>query len=324
MRPPTRTTVEEAATAWVEGVHKGTISTRSGLPYKPSAVRSYVASLRTRVLPAFGSNRLSDLRAMDVQDFIDGLKAEGLDASTIRNTLMPLRAIYRRALVRGEVAVNPTSGLELPAVQGRRDRTAAPGEAALLIAALAPEERALWATAFYAGLRRGELMALRWENVDLAQGTIAVTQSWDEREGPIEPKSRAGRRSVPLPGVLRDALTEHKLVVDRASGLVFGVSESKPFTPSNIWRRARAAWRLADLAPIGLHESRHTYASLMIAAGVNAKALTTYMGHASVAITYDRYGHLMPGNEAEAAALLDAYLIRADSAARIAAVSTDF
>jgi len=73
-------------------------------------------------------------------------------------------------------------------------------------------------------------------------------------------------------------------------------------------RRAHEAWRERGLPPIGLHECRHTYASLMIAAGVNAKALATYMGHANISITLDRYGHLMPGNEAEAADLLDTYL----------------
>jgi integrase len=69
-------------------------------------------------------------------------------------------------------------------------------------------------------------------------------------------------------------------------------------------------WREAGLNPIGLHECRHTFASLMIAAGVNAKALSVYMGHASITITLDRYGHLMPGNETEAAGLRDAYLAR--------------
>ena len=67
-----------------------------------------------------------------------------------------------------------------------------------------------------------------------------------------------------------------------------------------------------------MHECRHTFASLMIAAGVNAKALSTYMGHATIGITLDRYGHLMPGNEDEAASMLDAYLARADTAARLA------
>jgi integrase len=68
------------------------------------------------------------------------------------------------------------------------------------------------------------------------------------------------------------------------------------------------------LEPIGLHECRHVYASLAIAAGVNAKALSTYLGHSSVTVTYDRYGHLMPGSETEAAGLLDAYLARAEQA----------
>jgi integrase len=73
-------------------------------------------------------------------------------------------------------------------------------------------------------------------------------------------------------------------------------------------RQALAAWRAAELEPIGLHECRHSYASLMIPAGANAKALSSYMGHSSVTITLDRYGHLMPGNELEAAGRLDAYL----------------
>jgi integrase len=93
-------------------------------------------------------------------------------------------------------------------------------------------------------------------------------------------------------------------------GLVFGTSYSQPFTPSNIRKRANVAWARAGLEPIGLHECRHTFASLMIAADVNAKSLSAYMGHSSVTITLDRYGHLMPGNESEAADLLDAYLAR--------------
>jgi len=72
--------------------------------------------------------------------------------------------------------------------------------------------------------------------------------------------------------------------------------------------RACRDWKNSGLEPITPHEARHTFASMMIAAGVNAKALSTYMGHAGVAITYDRYGHPMPGNEAEAAGLLDAYI----------------
>ena len=92
-----------------------------------------------------------------------------------------------------------------------------------------------------------------------------------------------------------------------------------PFDDSSLGARAETDWTKAKLEPITLHESRHTFASLMIAAGVNAKALSTYLGHSAVAITFDRYGHLMPGNEDEAA-LLDAYLERANTKARLAQI----
>lgn len=311
IRAGSTATLCDIAEAWLEGVRSGAIRNRSGHRYKPSAIRGYEAALVTRVLPELGAGRLSDIRRIDLQDFADRLCAEGLDASTVRNTLMPLRAIFRRALARGDVAVNPTAGLELPAVEGSRDRIASPAEAAALLSALPDRDRALWATALYAGLRRGELLALRWEDIDLGAEVIQVERSWDAKEGVVPPKSRAATRIVPIPAVLRDYLVEHKLRSGRRVGLVFGTSCTQPFTPSNVRKRANAAWARAGLVPIGLHECRHTFASLMIAAGVNAKALSIYTGHSSVTITLDRYGHLMPGNEGEAAALLDSYLERA-------------
>ncbi len=102
------------------------------------------------------------------------------------------------------------------------------------------------------------------------------------------------------------------------TALVFGASPLTPFYRSTVRARGLAAWKAAGLPPIGLRECRHTFASLMIAAGANAKELSTWMGHASVSITFDRYGHLMPGGEAEGAALLDAYLERATTSARLA------
>jgi integrase len=286
MRAGSSGTLRDAAEAWLEGVKSGALRNRSGHPYKPSAIRGYEASLVLRVLPALGGLRLSEVRRVDQQDFADRLCADGLDPSTVRNTLMPRRAIFRRAVARGEVAVNPSSSLELPAMEGARDRIASPAEAAELLAALPERDRALWATAMYAGLRRGELLALRWEDVDLAAGVIHVERSWDAKEGAVGPKSRAGRRTVPIPAVLRDHLVEHKLRSGRHVGLVFGTSYAQPFTPSNVRKRANAAWLQAGLAPIGLHECRHTFASLMIAAGVNAKSLSAYMGHSSVTITH--------------------------------------
>src|SRR5262249_13027883 len=99
--------------------------------------------------------------------------------------------------------------------------------------------------------------------------------------------------------------------------LVFGSSMMLPFTPTAVRKRALTAWRRAGLDPIGLHECRHTFASLLIAAGVNAKAIPPYPRPPSVHATVHLYGPLMPGNEDEAVALVDAYLERSDSGTRL-------
>jgi integrase len=310
MKTPTRMTVHEAAEEWLEGVKSGRVTNGSGHAYKPSVVRGYGDALRRRILPELGAIRLSELTRVDLQDFADGLRAEGLSPSTVRNTLMPLRAIYRRALLRGVVAVNPTLGLQLPAVSGKRERIAGPEEAARLLATLKHTDRVLWATAMYAGLRLGEIRALQWCDVDLAGGVLRVERSWDEKaREPVETKNR-GKRRVPLIPELRDLLLDHKLETRRTEGLVFGVAADRPFTPSAVRRRADRAWAVAGLERITLHEARHTYGSLLIAARVNAKAISSYMGHSSIDVTFDIYGHLMPGNEEEAADLLEAYLER--------------
>jgi integrase len=314
LRAATDETLREASAAWLDGARDGVIRNRSGDPYKPSVLRGYEQSLRLHVLPALGAHKLARIATSDLQALVERWQAAGMQPATIRNAILPLRAIYRRACNRDGLAVNPTTGLELPAVRGRRDRIASPAEAEALIAALPEHDRAIWATAMYAGLRLGELRALRSEHVDIRGGVIRVEASWDPRVGPIPPKSRAGKRVVPIPGVLSAHLARHQLA-HRGTGLVFGRAPDKPFQPNTITGRAARAWKVAGLDTITLHEARHTFASMMIAAGINAKALSTYMGHAGVAITYDRYGHLMPGNEAEAADLLDTYLERASGTA---------
>lgn len=318
LRAPANTTIQEAAEELIAGMRSGRVRTRSGDLYKPSAIRSYEAVLRDHIVPRLGRTRLGDVQHRDVQRIADDLLAEGRDPSTIRNALMPLRVIFRRAVEDGDRAVNPCTHLRLPAVRGRRERIASPEEAQQLLAALPERDRPIWATALYAGLRRGELMALRWEDVDLAAGVIRVERAYDDKgRVEIEPKSHAGRRAVPIVGVLRDILAEHKASQHRDEGIVFSSNGETPFQPSNVWRRAHTAWKRAGFQPIGLHEARHTFASVLIAAGVNAKAIATHMGHASIQTTYDLYGKLMPGSEAEAAALVDSYLARADTPSRL-------
>jgi integrase len=306
---PATMTVAEHGSLLVERMISGSIRTRSGFPYKPSVIRSYSQCFETHVVPELGGLALGVVRRGDLQAFADRLYASGLNPSTIRNALLPVRVIFRVAVRDGEVAVNPTTGLELPAYRGRRDRIVTPAEAVQLLSVLPDADRAVWATALYAGLRRGELQALRHEDVELDGGRLRVERSWDQYEGALDqPKSQAARRAVPIAPLLGRHLQEHLALGDRHDGLVFGRSAGTAFNPSSLAARARRAWRAAKLQPITLHEARHTFASLMIAAGVNTKALSVYMGHASITITLDRYGHLLPGSEAQAAQLLEAYL----------------
>ena len=178
------------------------------------------------------------------------------------------------------------------------------------MAALSTDDRPIWATAFYGGLRRGELRALRANAVDLTANEMHVVAGWDDRVGEQATKGRE-RRKVPLIGSLRTVLAAHTLQTGRrGADLVFGETPAVPFNPKKLTMRADAAWEKAELNRVTLHECRHTFASVAIAAGVNIGTVSAAMGHASVKVTWDRYHHLMPGTMDEAAELIQAYIDR--------------
>jgi integrase len=249
-----------------------------------------------------------------------------LDIISASNTLNPLQAFYRRANDREELANKPTEGIDLPSGKSKRPRRiVAPPEAAKLIEHLPLEDRALWATAFYAGLRRGELQALRCEDIDLAKNLLHVEKGWDQEEGEIEPKSEAAQRTIPLLAILRDFLDEQLLRTGRTgTDRVFGRVADQVFYPSTIDGRAKRTWKAHNLAEreaaeaegrppvlltrLTLHECRHTFASLLIDTGANAKAIQQVMGHSKIQTTFDVYGHLLPGSYDDVRARMDAYL----------------
>lgn len=179
-----------------------------------------------------------------------------------------------------------------------------------MIDALPASDRPMRATAFYAGLRRGELQALRVRDVDFSISEIRVERGWGQLKGAKPPKWESAR-TVPLLARLRDFLDQH-VIETRRSGddLIFGRTETLAFAPMTIDKRARKAWREAGLEPITLHDCRHTFASLLIDAGANAKAIQEFMGHKKITTTYDTYGHLLPGSREEIRLRMDAYLER--------------
>jgi integrase len=250
-----------------------------------------------------------------------------LSASRVKNILMPIRSLYRWELRRDDgLVINPTHDLELPSSEKTRDRIASPDEVEQLLGVLAEGDRAVWACAFFGGLRRGELRALRWDDVDLAKGVIDVCRSWDDQVGEVEPKSRKGLRGVPVNGTLRDYLLVHKARTGRGGhDLVFGSTAANPFVPSTLIRRANAAWESENeerkktgrlpLKAIGLHECRHSYVSWMFVAGHALEEIGDYVGHSSTYMT-DRYRHLQEGHERRSVQRQDDYLQRSERGAQ--------
>lgn len=320
---PSKTTVERAAEKLLAGMRDGTINNRSGHPFKPSTTRRYALALDKHVLPVLGHLKLSDVQRGHVKALVAGWVRAGMVPSSVRNNIDPLRVIYREAIEDGEIPVDPIAGMKLPAGGGRRERVANRAEAQTLIDALPESERAMWACAFYGGLRRGELRALRWGDVDFDAGVVRVTRGWDDEDGPITTKSDAGARAVPLAGQLRKVLVAHKLASKRhGEDLVFGRTATQPFIASTVRARALAAWKAENerrvkdadgpdevelLSPITLHEARHSAASYLIEAGLNDLELTSMIGHSDPRTTKKIYGHLFPDSPTKVAAKLDTY-----------------
>jgi integrase len=309
MRAPTATTVREAGEELLEGMRSGAILDRSGKPYKPATCRSYAQAMRDYVNPKLGDLRLSEVKRKHVQEYVEWLRSKGLVASTVHNKLDPIRVIFRRALDRDEVVVDPTYNLKLPAVRGTRMRIEPPRQAEALIDAAPEQYRAFWALALFAGLRRGELRALRCSDLDIKEGLVHVSRSWDDHEGEQGTKTEKGERSVPLSGRVRKELAAHLLRTGRSGDdLVFGRTAELPFIPTTVRTQTVAAWKEAGLKPLTTHEARHCAISYFVASGFDWKEATVYAGHSDVKTTYNRYAKVVPGSHVAAAKKLDKYL----------------
>jgi integrase len=317
LRAPTTKTVREAVDEFLQGAERGEVRNRRQQTYKPSVVRQYRSALERRFLPEFGDWRLSTVEQADLLALKERLLGEGIADSTIRNVFVPVQAVFRRARKMGDVAINPAEDLELPTGETRTRRAVTPAEAKALVDALPVAEQALWATAFYAGLRRGEVRALR--TADVNETCIHVEYGWDDVEGQQAPKSLAGRRDVPLTDTLRVFLDAHLKRTGRTGNdLVFGRTPLEPFTSRHVAKRADEAWAVAAIGNfltrqgpvldrVTLHEARQSFSTFLDAAGVSETRADRYMGHSNGGVP-GRYRHQLAGQLAEDANTLDAYL----------------
>jgi integrase len=274
--------------------------------------------LRLHVAPYIGHVRLSDLTVPGVHAFLDRLRDEGRSLVMRRKVLTNLKTVLGFAQERGLVAQNVARSVRLRIDRRReaqelRSGVEMPTKAelrALLAGATEPRWRAFLALAIFGGARASELRGLAWNAVDLSAGVVHVRQRADAFGHIDAPKSAAGRRSIPLAPMAANALREWRLASPSTDGLVFASRAGTPLRLRNIyrdwWWPLQLQLRIVDDqgAPrYGLHALRHAAASLFIEQGWTAKRVQTVLGHASIAMTMDRYGKLFPDAEADQAAM---------------------
>ncbi len=173
-RGATGFTLRDAWEGFYGPAKAGRATDRSGKRYKPATLRGYESAWRLRIEPELGAHKLESVQRADVQALVYRWQAEGHAAGTIRNSLNPLRTLFRRAIFADQIALDPTDNLDIPSASSRITRFATREQAAALIGVLPAEQQAMWACAFWGGLRRGELRALRWSHVDFKAPTINV------------------------------------------------------------------------------------------------------------------------------------------------------
>jgi integrase len=239
------------------------------------------------------------------------MSARGLAPATVVLAGLLLRKIMATAVADGRIPASPCTGVRLPRIEPEEARFLTPVEVAALSAAMDERFRALVLLGAFGGLRVGEMLGLRADQLDLLHGRVNVTEILVEVSGQLHfgpPKTRAGRRSVPLPRVVLGALDDHlRRFPAGKNELVFRAPEGGPVRLAS-WRRRywKPAVGSAGLSPLRPHDLRHTAVALWIAAGATPREIATRAGHSSVVTVLDRYGHLFPGSEDRVNAALDA------------------
>jgi integrase len=280
---------------------------------RPSSRRIYLDNLRLHVLPELGSVQLSKLDKTMLRAWLAQLSAGPLKPATVHQVYRALRRVLASAVENDVIARNALDGIKPPRVETQEMRFLTPGEVATLAGAIDERYRAFVLVGAYCGLRLGEVAGLRRHRVDLLHRHVQVVEQLGRNEAgkwALQPlKTRASLRSITLPAVVVDELDEHlrRWAGTGREGFVFTAPDGRGhLDPDNfrsrIWTPAVAT---AGLAPLRIHDLRHTTASLAIAAGADVKTLQTMLGHASAVMTLDGYGHLMPGRAQDVADRLD-------------------
>jgi integrase len=273
---------------------------------KPSTLSNLESELRVHVCPFFAGKPVHAISSRDVAEFVAVLERKGLAPKTVRNVVASLSAVcnFAKAPQRAWLASNPCDGVELPAVPDPTEiRFLTLGDVDLLVAHARPGtfqalDRALYRTAAMTGLRRGELLALRWRDVDWLAQRIRVRQNYVRGQFGT-PKSKRSTRSVPMAlevAAELNALSETSRFTDDEDLVFAHPATGKPLYVAGIARRMRKALRAAGLDQAHrVHDLRHTFGTQCASAGVPMRTLQEWMGHKDIKTT-QRYADYAPSS----------------------------
>jgi integrase len=296
------TTVDEYLDRWLKGSVRGSV--------RQSTYDRDANLVNNHLKPALGRVKLKKLSPAHVQGFYRDRLDSGLSASTVHKMHAILHKALARAVAWHMVPRNVTEVVEPPQPAPKEMRPLSPTEAhRFLDAARGERFEALYVLAITTGMRQGELLALRWQDVDVENATISIGRTLTRNGGRVaigEPKTKKSRRSIRLTSRAVEALKAHleyqlrqiEILGDRYEdqGLLFTTDTGGPVNPSNLRKRSFAPLlKKAKLPHIRFHDLRHTCATLLLTQGTHPKYVQELLGHATIAITLDTYSHVLPG-----------------------------
>ena len=293
---------------------------------KVSTIAGYRRTMKLYVLPRLGSRKLQDLRATDLDDLYaellrsGGVKGRPLSMSTVHHVHTAIGKLLHDAERKGLVVRNVARLADAPSMAAARDRAPdmnvwTPDELSRFLRYVENYRAgALIHLAVMTGMRRGELVALQWDAVDLRRSTVKVRSAATYLDG-VEtidvPKTKRSRRTIDLDQRTVSVIKRHRAtqreelfelgVKSSTDDRVFANEIGEPMRPHSVGQAFNRLVESSGIPRIRLHDLRHTHASHLLAAGVNAKVVSERLGHASVSFTLDTYGHVMPGQQSEAA-----------------------
>ena len=297
-----RRTVASFLSSWLDG-EAGRLSAGTHAQHRARVTR--------HITPVIGPLRLARLRPEDVQRVAQTMGQAGLGPGSIRLTLALLRRALGAAVDLELVPRNPAARVRPPARPPSRARPLSVAQAEMLLRAAQDDPLgALYTLALGTGMRQGELLALRWEDVDLAAGRLVVRASMRRQAGGAvrgETKTKRPRPAL-LAGFVVTRLRRHRERQQPRSFYVFPGRGGVPLGAQALYHHWRAFTAAAGLPPLRFHDLRHSTATLLIAKGVHPSIVASLLGHAQASMTLDVYSHAAPELQAEAVRALDSLL----------------